>query len=141
MIKKYSTFINESKMKVEIEKIEHLCNYYNIKDFHINEDGTVDVYGDVLLNNLPGGLDKLPVKFGEVTGDFNCGHNQLTTLEGSPHTVGGMFSCYKNQITSMEGGPSSVGSRYEVGNNSIKSFKGFPENMVIIYGLGLKVIP
>ena len=35
-----------------------------------------------------------------VEGDFNCSHNQLTSLEHAPQTVGGSFNCHNNQLTS-----------------------------------------
>jgi hypothetical protein len=39
-------------------------------------DGTVDVNGDVNLFNRK--LSKIPLKFGRVTGNFNCQNNNLT---------------------------------------------------------------
>lgn len=124
-----------SEMSYE-EIVASTCENYNIQDWTINEDGLVDVLSDkiVLLNNE--GLTEIPLKFGKVNGDFNLGHNKLTSLEGCPHTVLGAFSCYNNQLTSLKGGPKSVGGlRYQAGKNNITSFEGFPEshksNMVL----------
>jgi len=48
-------------------------------------------------------LAHLPVKFGEVGGDFSCYDNQLTSLEGAPSQVGGYFACSYNKLTSLVG--------------------------------------
>ena len=40
----------------------------------------------------------------EVKGTFNCGHNKLTSLEGAPSIVDGHFVCRDNyELTSLEG--------------------------------------
>jgi hypothetical protein len=80
----YKTFIKESK-----EDIDSICRKYNIRNYVVNEDGTVDVDGNVHLDNR--GLTELPLKFRKVSGDFYCHINQLTSLEGSPREVGGDF--------------------------------------------------
>jgi hypothetical protein len=129
-IKKYKQFINVSEDRSEFtdpdrESIDSLCKEYNIKNYTIREDGAVDVDDGVNIQSKR--LDILPLKFGEVTGNFTCGRNRLTSLEGSPHTVGGHFSCGENQLTSLVGGPSSVGGDFYCYKNDLKSFEGFPE--------------
>jgi hypothetical protein len=44
----------------------------------------------------------------EVTGDFYCDFNNLTSLVGSPHTVRGSFYCGNNNLTSLEGIPKTI---------------------------------
>ena len=51
----------------------------------------------------------------EVKGDFICCNNNLTSLIGSPHTVGGSFDCYNNNLTSLAGIPKIVGNNAIVG--------------------------
>ncbi len=63
--------------------------------------GTVNVAGNVYLHNMD--LERLPVRFGSVGGDFYCSKNRLTTLEGMPGSVGENFSCWGNQLTSLVG--------------------------------------
>lgn len=46
--------------------IESICKKYNIKNYTINSDGTIDVYGNVILSRNY--LTKLPLKFGRVSG-------------------------------------------------------------------------
>jgi hypothetical protein len=137
MIKKYWPFIKESHDR---EQIRIMCSLYEINNYTINGDGTIDVDGYVNLTgqsisrnsavnhhfpNLV--VDRLPIKFGTVTGSFYCSDNKLTTLDGSPHTVGGNFDCRGNNLTSLKGGPNSVGGDYDMSKNNITTFEGFPE--------------
>jgi len=73
LIKLYSNF-----------KIDSICKKYGIKNYIINSDGSVDVDGDV---SFKVNLNKLPLKFGKVSGYFDCSYNFLTTLEGCPKWV------------------------------------------------------
>jgi hypothetical protein len=86
--------------------IDEICEYYGIKNYTINPDGSIDVDGNVHLHNRK--LTKLPLKFNKVTGDFNCFWNNLTTLEGSPTYVSSWFDCSYNELTSLEGCPNYV---------------------------------
>ena len=62
-------------------------------------------------------------------GDFYCGNNQLTSLEGAPSSVGGSFYCSKNQLKSLQGGPSSVGGDFNCSSNQLKSLQGAPSSV------------
>ena len=62
--------------------------------YTINDDGSIDVEGDVDLSREK--LTKIPFSFGKVSGDFYCYDNQLTSLEGAPNSVGGSFWCHNN---------------------------------------------
>ena len=69
------------------------------------------------LTSLEGG----PVE----VGDFNCGHNQITSLLGAPRKVlKGRFCCYSNQLTSLEGAPEYVAGYFDCKENLITSLKG-----------------
>jgi hypothetical protein len=113
----YKTFIKESK-----EDIDSICRKYNIRNYVVNEDGTVDVDGDVNLVNR--GLTELPLKFRKVSGHFYCYINQLTSLEGSPREVGGYFDCSNNKLTSLEGAPEKVGGGFYCDGNQLTSLSG-----------------
>ena len=65
----------------------------------------------------------------EVTGDFRCSFNNLTNLEGSPHTVVGYFSCINNKLTSLEGAPQTVGKNFYCMYNDLTSLKGIPKTV------------
>jgi hypothetical protein len=113
----------------DIEKFcaRHLVNYI------INPDNTIDVDENVFLYNELGNMEKLPVKFGKVSGDFDCGYNALTTLEGCPSYVGRNFWCGDNKkLTTLEGCPKYVGGYfYCSGNNKLTTLKGIEKCEII----------
>ena len=100
-------------MKLTNEQIEWLnsCHgwaYLKGKWTFNEETGLVDVDGDFKTPNSHnsckalgrnGGkryrsiADFMGIKFGTVTGDFDCSYNNLTNLEGAPIYVGGNFWC------------------------------------------------
>jgi hypothetical protein len=86
-------------------------------------NGIIDVDGNV---NLIKKISKLPVQFGNVSSDFSCSGNQLTTLEGAPRSIGGGFSCSDNQLITLQGAPSSVGGGFNCYNNKLTTLEGAP---------------
>jgi hypothetical protein len=50
--------------------LSYICKKYDIQNYSINSDGSIDVDGYVALFDK--GLTKLPLRFRNVTGDFNC---------------------------------------------------------------------
>jgi len=95
--------------------------------YTINDDGSIDVDGSVILINEK--LTKIPFKFRNVSDDFYCYDNQLTSLDGAPNTVGGNFSCYDNQLTSLDGAPITVGGGFDCTCNNLISLKGAPNRV------------
>ncbi len=84
-----------------------------IDDFIITEDEKgymVNVLGNVRLYGME--LTKIPLRFGEVNGDFLLYNNQLTTLEGSPTIVNGVMDCFNNRIDSLEHAPIYIGGHF-----------------------------
>jgi hypothetical protein len=90
--------------------ISLICEKYGIKNYTINDDGSIDVNGDVYLSFKD--LTELPLTFNKVTGYFNCCYNNLTTLKGCPRWVGSSFICSYNNLTSLEFSPDYVGSNF-----------------------------
>ena len=107
--------------------IDEICKRYDIKNYIINGDGTIDVYGGVLLWGKE--LTELPVTFNKVTGDFNCSDNKLTTLKGSPKWVGGYFGCYYNCLSSLEFSPDYVGGNFNCIHNDLSDLVGSPKEV------------
>ena len=99
------------------QEIHDICKQYNINNYSINEDGSIDVDGDVNLSNY--NLSKLLIKFGRVSGNFYCDNNQLTSLKGAPSYVRGHFYCSYNSLTSLEFAPSYVGHDFYCSGNPI----------------------
>ena len=114
------------KLFEEYNDIHSICEKYNISNYTINVDGSINVDGDVDLTNRK--LTKLPLKFGRVTGDFFCSSNYLTSLEGSPSYVY-YFGCHQNNLTSLEGGPEIIGSSFNCNDNQLISLKGSPKEV------------
>jgi hypothetical protein len=110
------------------EQIEFL-NKFTQGDWKYNQDtGLVDVSGSFNCGSK-GLKDFLGIRFGKVSGDFNCTDNQLTTLEGSPSRVGGSFWCRGNKLTTLEGSPSRVGRGFGCGNNQLTTLEGSPSEV------------
>ena len=116
------------KLFEEYNDIHSICKKYDIKNYTINPDGSIDVDDNVNLHSRK--LIKLPLKFRNVTGHFDCCNNQLTSLEGSPKEIGGNFICSSNQLISLEGCPSYVGGNFDCyHNNKLTSLKGSPKEI------------
>ena len=81
------------------EDIDAICKKYGITNYTISSDGSIDVDGDVNLIDI--NLDKLPLRFNRIGGNFYCNNNQLTSLEGAPKEVGGFFDCDKNPLPQL----------------------------------------
>ena len=109
------------------ELIKEICIRYKIKNYTINKDESIDVNDNVNLSYM--GLSELPLKFNKVGGYFDCGNNQLTTLEGSPKYVDSSFYCYNNKLTTLEGSPNEVGGSFDCSRNQLKTLKGSPESV------------
>jgi hypothetical protein len=90
---------------------KQFCEKY-LENYTINHDDTIDVDGDVYLETYLDDMEKLPVKFGKVSGYFYCGLNNLTTLEGCPKYIGGDFDCSDNYLTTLEGCPKYIGGDF-----------------------------
>ncbi|MCK9476330.1 MAG: hypothetical protein M0R46_10440 [Candidatus Muirbacterium halophilum] len=119
-LKKFNENINRSE-------IDSICEKYNIKNYIINEDGSIDVDGDVDLSGK--NLIVLPLKFRKVSGNFHCGYNQLTSLEGAPKSVGNYFYCKCNKLTSLVGCPQNVGGDFYCNSNQLISLEGAPQRV------------
>ena len=100
-----------------------LEEYFRIWGTYELVDGLYNVEGSISLIKI---VEKLPVKFGIVSGSFSCSRNKLKTLEGSPKSVGGGFFCNHNKLTSLEGSPKSVVGSFKCHNNNLISLEGSP---------------
>lgn len=108
-------------------EINNFCRRYNIRDYTINTDGSIDVDGDVNLNEY--GLTELPLKFNKVSGSFYCYDNALTSLEDCPSSVGGSFDYADNLLTTLKGSPHTVGKSFDCGNNQLYDLTGIPDSI------------
>jgi hypothetical protein len=112
---------------------EEILNKIVEGSYTILPNGTVDVNGDVNVNKISNNrlkLTEIPLKFGTVTGNFNCSYNKLTSLKGAPQLVGGDFYISHNKLTSLKGAPQSVGGNFDISSNELTSLEGSPQSVV-----------
>ena len=115
------------KLFESFEDLHEICKNYRITNYTINEDGSIDIEGDVNLCGRK--LTKLPLKFGRVSGGFYCYYNKLATLEGCPTQVGGGFDCSYNNLTTLEGCPTHVSGGFSCSNNKLSTLEGCPTHV------------
>jgi hypothetical protein len=108
----------------ERSKIHQICKEYNIRNYTINDDLSIDANGGVDFIHMKS--DKLPLNFKRVVGYFYCDYN-LTSLIGSPQWVGRDFCCSDNKLTSLEYSPKWVGDEFNCNSNKITSLSGCPQ--------------
>jgi len=106
-------------MQLTQEQIEFL-DEVSYGDWTLNSEGKVDVNGSVQIINKK--ITKFPVNFGHISSSFNCGNNNLTTLEGCPDYVAGHFHFSWNSLTSLEGCPDEVGLGFYFYKNPLRDY-------------------
>lgn len=128
---KYLRKFNESldDFPTDPKVIRDFCRIFKIKDYRINDDGTVDVFRDCFIARGDISFSKLPIKFGHVEGSFTLVNKRLTTLEGCPHTVTEDFYCSGTLIKNLEGAPNSVGSITTYDSRFLTSLEGVPSEI------------
>lgn len=143
MIKNFKTFEHFSPSPrirtcdpESVEQLEMWCKQYlrpATGRYTINPDRTVSVDGNVNLSRY--GLDRLPIKFKEVSGSFFCYDNQLLSLEGCPEKIGGSLNCSSNRLSSLKGGPiqMGIGSVFNCCDNQLTSLEGTPETKFLYF--------
>jgi len=94
--------------------------------FTKNKDGRYDVTGNITVYQM----EKMPVKFGAVIGDFDCSHNNINSLEDAPTSVTGDFKCSGLMIKNLIGAPENIGGDFIFSFNSeIVSLEGMPKHI------------
>lgn len=107
-------------------EIDFLCDIYGIKNYTINDDGSVDVNESVNLSFKI--MGEIRLKFGRVTGNFSVSGCSLTNLIGSPKIVYGDYYCEFNLLTSLEGCPNEIWGHFVMSYNDVlKNFDYFPK--------------
>ena len=112
-----------------LEMIKKWLKEYDIENYTINDDFTIDVDRGVDLVDKE--LKEFPdyIQFGVVSGRFDCSINKLISLRGCPRVVKGNFDCSINNLTSREGCPKEVGGYFNCLNNQLTSLKGAPRKV------------
>jgi hypothetical protein len=123
--------LNNKQFKLLLENIQSreetvaLLKKYNIENYIINDDGSIDVNENIYLNNKK--LTKLPFKFGKVEGYFTCFNNKLINLDGAPKIIKGDFNCSSNRLTSLKGAPQNIEGNFHCDTNQLVNLEGAPQ--------------
>ena len=123
--------------KVELPKIKSESGE-RLDTWKERPDGTIDVHGDVILDDSMLIDGYIPHQFNRVFGKFSLSKcTQLLSYEGSPETVYGDFLCAtKSNIENFEGCPHIVGGNFVANNHkSITSLSGSPYKVVKGYNV------
>lgn len=110
--------------------VDSVCKKYSIRNYEINDDGTINVNGGVYLRSK--NLDVLPLIFKRVNGYFTCGYNRLTSLEGSPEVCTD-FSCVGNYLKNLDGCPRFVYGNFNCAENELTTLIGCPEYVTGVF--------
>jgi len=125
-IKPYKIFESTSpNFPTTRDEVIQVCNIYEIKNYTINDDLSIDVDGDIGITFQ--NLEYLPIKFNYVSGVFVCFFNELVSLKGSPKTVGGYFDCSYNNLKTLEESPKTVGGYFGCSYNKLTDLEHLPE--------------
>ena len=116
------------------EEIHKICEKFDIKNYTINNDMTIDVNSHVELDDCVTffnvEISKLPVNFNKVSGDFDCSANELITLKGCPKIVEGFFKCTHNNLKSLKYSPEYIEGEFACENNDLKTLDYLPQRGV-----------
>jgi len=127
--------IDESFIKGEERKLDTLgigsrrvlitkwLEGYNIKNYYINSDTTIDITGNLDLESVY--LTEFPeyIQFNKVSGSVWLIYNELSSLRGCPQKIKGSFQCNHNKLSSLKYGPLEVGGNYECDHNKLTSLE------------------
>jgi len=105
-----------------LDFVTPICRNLEIFDWTLNSKGYVDVNSRVHISDRR--LTHFPIRFGEITGDFYCRDNDLTTLKWAPQKVGGDFMCSKNDLTTLDSSPLEVGGTFSCFDNKLTTLEG-----------------
>jgi len=123
----------EAKIGLTPEQEEFLNKYTKGTWTLDPSTGLVDVEGDFNCAGYDwerGDLkDFEGVKFGKVSGNFDCSLNKLTSLAGAPKVVDENFYCRDNKLTSLAGAPQEVGEGFYCEDNNLTSLVGAPQKV------------
>ena len=106
----------------EIIEILH-TNWATAGRIAIRNNGEVDIGGDCIIRR-GSDFDSIPIKFGEIGGNFSCKRTNILNLVNGPKSVRSDFDVGKNELTSLIGSPLKVIGEFLCDENNISSLEG-----------------
>jgi len=113
--------------KRQMNQIDALCKRYNITEYSINADGSIDAKQHIDLDSFP--IIEIPINFRNVYGGFYCCDLPLTSLKGAPIYVQGDFHCSNTKISSLVGGPKIVDGNFSCNRSNVTNLTGIPRKI------------
>ena len=86
---------------MNLDYVINTCKKYNITNYKINSDMTIDVYDNVSFYLCY--LDEIPLMFNKIDGWLDLSHNNLKNLIGTPKEIKLNIYCYENPLESLDG--------------------------------------
>jgi len=109
--------------------IKEWLKTYNIKDYKINDDMTIDSFNSINLQNKK--LNNFPdyINFNIIhDGFFDIRENNFTSLRGSPKQLNyGYFCCSNNKLRSLKYAPIYVNGDFDCEDNKLTSVEYAPK--------------
>ncbi len=106
-------------------KLEQDCKTYDIKNYTINSDGSIDVDGDVFIAGWR--LPECPLKFNIVNGDFDCSDNRFTTMKNFPKKITGWLNASDNDLVCTKDIPQEIGGSINLSFNKLEKLTNIPK--------------
>ena len=91
-------------------------------EFTITKYMTINVTGSVKLTQPIKVVQNLlgsKIKFGRVSGHFDCSNLIESDMVGLPHEIGGNFDCSNSGIISLSGSPINIGGDFNCSGNRL----------------------
>lgn len=104
------------------ERIRKWLDDHEVTNYTINQDNTVDVAGNLILNGLR--FKKLPVTFNKVDGNIYLASSLLESLEGLPSVVHGDLHLNATKLRTTKGMPSQINGSLDISGSEFPSFVG-----------------
>lgn len=117
------------------EEIEFIVKQFGIINYYINNDGYVNVNGDVQFSGF--NLKKLPIKFNIINGNFNISGNSLETLENCPNKIIGNAIFSFNNLKDLNYCTPIIKGSLIVNGNRLKTLKGAPKKIGQVFSCEL----
>lgn len=116
-LKTEDEIVNFFKKKLDIDRKQ-----LTFRDNVVDVDGAVDFHGFK--------MDKLPFKFGKVSGHFAVNDSKLKTLENFPDEIIGNVNIKGNNFESLHGCPRKITGTLFIGAcNNVTSLDGISEEI------------
>lgn len=111
----------------ESTKLSKFLRTYDIYNYKINDDGSIDIDGDCIITNMP--YDTIPFKINKVDGDFKLMTSNVTSLKNSPTIIDGRCEIVSNPfLLSLDGISKEISDTISIENNHrIKNLIGLQD--------------